>query len=86
MAKTAMIRARTEPELKENVATILKRLGLNESEAINMFYNMIQLNNGIPFEVKVPNEITEQTLRSTDQGKDLNSFDSPDEMFDSLEM
>lgn len=86
MAKTAMIRARTEPELKESVAAILKRLGLNESEAINMFYSMIQLNNGIPFDVKVPNKVTEQTLQSTDQGKELNRFDSPKTMFDSLDI
>ncbi len=41
MAKSAMIRARIEPELKGNVENILRELGLTATEAITLFYNQI---------------------------------------------
>ncbi len=58
MAKTAMIRARTEPDLKKSVDKILHQLGLSESEAINIFFNQIKMKNGLPFEIRIPNTIT----------------------------
>lgn len=38
MAKTAMIRARINPELKKDVENIFNVLGLSTTEAINLFY------------------------------------------------
>ena len=55
MAKTTTIRARTSPELKEEVESILKKLGLNTTEAINIFFSQIRLCHGLPFEVRMPN-------------------------------
>ena len=36
MAKSATVRALMEPQKKENVSKILKRLGMNHSEAIDL--------------------------------------------------
>ena len=55
MAKTTTIRARTSPQLKEEVEGILKQLGLNTTEAINIFFSQIRLRHGLPFEVRIPN-------------------------------
>ena len=55
MNKSAMIRARVEDQLKKDVEEILSSLGLSASEAINIFYNQIRLNKGIPFPIKIPN-------------------------------
>lgn len=52
--KTANLYARIEPEIKEQAESILATLGIPTSNAINMFYKQIILNNGIPFEVKIP--------------------------------
>lgn len=79
MAKTAMIRARTESNLKEDVENILKKLGLTSSEAINLFYRQIWLRKGLPFDVKIPNKVTLETFKKTDEGKELNSYKSIDE-------
>jgi addiction module RelB/DinJ family antitoxin len=38
MAKTEMIRARVEPELKHAAEAVLKELGLTPTEAITLFY------------------------------------------------
>lgn len=58
MAKTAMINARTERELKEEVADILEALGLSTTEAINIFFRQVKLRRGLPFPVEIPNEGT----------------------------
>lgn len=52
--KTANLYARIEPELKEQAEMILSSLGIPASNAITMFYRQIVLNNGLPFELKLP--------------------------------
>lgn len=59
MAKTATVRASMEPDKKENVTKILKRLGVNHSEAIKIFYSLIEEYHGLPFNVRIPDHITE---------------------------
>lgn len=50
MAKSAFVRVRIEPELKENAEHILKELGIRPSDAINMFYHQVELTGGLPFQ------------------------------------
>jgi len=71
MAKTATIHARTEPELKKKAEAILKELGMNFTEAINLFLRQVTLRKGLPFDVKIPNRITRETFEKTDRGEDL---------------
>ena len=54
MAKSANLYARIEPDLKEQAENILTALGIPASNAITMFYKQIILQNGLPFEVKLP--------------------------------
>ncbi len=58
MPKTAMIRARTEPALKEEAEHVFDELGLSQTEAINLFYRQVVLHHGLTFEVKIPNAAT----------------------------
>lgn len=55
MEKTTVIHSRVSPEVKKNAETILKILGLNTSKAINLFLNQVVIENGLPFELKIPN-------------------------------
>ena len=55
-SKSADLYARIEPEVKEQAESILSSLGISASNAINMFYKQIILQNGLPFEVKLPKE------------------------------
>ena len=64
------IHARIDPDLKTNVSAILKGLGLNESDAIRLFYQQIKLNRGIPFAIKIPNEETLAALDEVAHHKD----------------
>jgi DNA-damage-inducible protein J len=63
-----MIRARTNPELKSKVEDIFEKLGLNTTQAINLFFSQVCLYKGLPFEVKIPNKTTLRTFKKTDQG------------------
>lgn len=54
MSKTATVRAMIDPGKKENVGKILKRMGINHSEAINIFYSLIEEYKGFPFELRLP--------------------------------
>ena len=67
-SKTATVRARIEPDLKEEVENLFHELGLSTTDAINIFYKQVKLRHGFPFEVAVPNKFTEKVLKETDEG------------------
>jgi len=84
MGKSAFIRARVEPELKEEVIDILQTLGLSLTEAITLFFKMIKLNRGLPFEVKIPNEETLAAMEDAMLERDLEEWNSVDAFLESL--
>ena len=69
MAKSSMIRARTEPSLKLEVDRILHKLGLSCSEAINLFFTQIILRKGIPFNIALPNTTTLKAIKDVEKKK-----------------
>ena len=85
MAKTAIIQTRVDPKTKENAQMILKKLNISMSEAISMYLSQITLHNGIPFELKIPNEVTAKTLRDAENGNNLHKVESVDELFQELD-
>ena len=44
----------------------------------------VELRNGLPFEVVIPNDITRRTFSNTDTGKDLIVCEDADDMFRKL--
>lgn len=74
MAKTETIRARVEPELKQEAEAVLKALGLNASEAITMFYRQVALRRALPFEVKLPNQTTRAAIHDALEGENLTEW------------
>lgn len=84
MAKSAIIRARIEPELKAEAETIFNELGLSITEAITLFYRQVKLRRGLLFEVRIPNRTTLQTFKDTDEGKNLIESENADDLFSKL--
>jgi len=84
MSKTATVRARIEPELKVDVETLFKRIGLSTTEAINLFYRQVKLRNGLPFNVVIPNKTTEKVFKDTDAHRNLIRCEDADDMFQKL--
>jgi DNA-damage-inducible protein J len=86
MIKSETIRARVEPDLKREVEQIFKTLGLSATEAISLFYNMVKLKKGIPFDVKIPNQETQKVIRDSRKGIDVTTQGSLDDYFKKIEM
>ena len=84
MSKSEMIRARIEPDLKKDVENIFSELGLNPTTAINIFYRQVKLLNGLPFNIRIPNETTIKTFKDTDAEKNLIHCEDADDMFNKL--
>lgn len=85
MAKTATIQTRVDPVVKHNAQKILKKLNISMSEAISLYLSQITLHRGIPFEIKIPNEITAKTLKDSENGIELHKADSVDDLFQELD-
>jgi DNA-damage-inducible protein J len=85
MAKTAVIQTRVDPAIKKHAQAILKKLNISMSEAISMYLSQITLHNGIPFELKIPNDITAKTLMDADNGEGLHTVNSVDDLFQELD-
>ena len=54
MANTTAVYARIDTGLKEHAESILTKLGITPSSAIQMLYSQIVLCNGMPFELRIP--------------------------------
>ena len=66
MTKTANLYARIEPKLKNEAESILSRLGVPVSNAINMFYRQIVIHRGLPFAVQFPSNSLMNAATLTD--------------------
>jgi DNA-damage-inducible protein J len=84
MGKTATIRARVEPALKENAEGIFRRLGVSTTQAIAIFYKQVVLRRGLPFSVAIPNRATRRTFEATDAGRDVILCKDANDMFRKL--
>lgn len=91
MAKTSAINVRIDPKIKEEVEKILNKLGMTATEAINIYLRQIIMNEGIPFEVKIPkfsNEMLESLAEAEEIMKHPNkypSYNSINELMEALD-
>ena len=85
MAKSAMIRARVEPELKRQAEELFSELGLSATEAITLFYKQVTVHRGLPFSVRLPNAETVEALRQAQEGVNLTEYASLDELRASID-
>jgi DNA-damage-inducible protein J len=84
MAKTAYLNARIDPELKAQAEDVFSKVGLSSSQAITLFYKQVALQQGIPFDVRVPNAATAAALQEAEQGGGEIQEGSVDEVFDRI--
>ena len=76
MAKSGMIRARVEQELKRQAEELFSELGLSATEAITLFYKQVTVHRGLPFDVRMPNVETLEALRQARDGHGLTEYAS----------
>ena len=84
----ASITARVDENVKKEAETLFKKMGLNMSTAMNLFLKKCILEQGIPFELKVPNRETLKAMQETDDilsGKiERKGYNSAEELFEDL--
>ena len=83
--------AKMDRDLKESTERIFKRMGLNASTAITMFYRAVNLQNKIPFEIIGEPRYNDETLAAFKEAEDIRkhpenykSYNSAQEMFDDI--
>ena len=91
MAKTETINIRIEPNLKKQAEEILNYLGLTMSEAVNLFFKQVVINDGIPFEIKKP-KYNRKTIKAMKEAEwiskhpdKVKQFNNLDELWEDLD-
>jgi DNA-damage-inducible protein J len=82
--KSGIVRARVDESLKADTEVIFDKLGLSTSEAINLFLAQVKLSRGMPFPLRVPNDVTLKTFADTDAGRNLVRSKDAGDMFKKL--
>lgn len=75
---------RVEEQNYNEAKDILNKIGLNYSQAIGVFNNMVVLNQGLPFEMKIPNKNTQYALDEVIKRKGK-TFTDVDKLFADLD-
>ena len=83
MSESAVIHARIDRSTKEATERILSTLGMTPTEAIRLLYRQIALRGEFPLELRVPNQVTAETLARADQGEDVEQFSSTADLYKS---
>jgi addiction module RelB/DinJ family antitoxin len=69
MSKT-QLQVRVDEDIKKQAIDIFEKLGLNVSDAVNLFLRQSIYAKGIPFEVKIPSEpVIQETRYQSDYSK-----------------
>lgn len=84
----ATVTVRVDENVKKEAETLFKKMGLNMSTAMNLFLKKCILEQGIPFELKVPNKETLKSIQETEDilsGKiERKGYKSAEELFEDL--
>ena len=78
--KSAMVRARIEPELKTTAEKYFAVLGLSTTQAITLFFKQVELHHGLPFEINIPNAETLAAIKEIEAGEGK-KFETTEELF-----
>lgn len=79
---TQMIHTRIDQKVKREAESVFSALGINTSEAIRMFFAQVAMNQGIPFDVKIPNKETRKSIEDLISNRNVTTCSK--EEFDKL--
>ncbi len=84
MAKAEVVRARIDVHLKEEATAILATMGLTVSDFVRIGLTKVVSEQGLPFEMRVPNRLTAETLARSERGEDLHRAGDAEALFKDL--
>lgn len=94
MATTTPTQIRIEENTKKQAVELLEGLGLNLSDAVNMFLRQVILRKGIPFDVTYPEDIWEfrpevteamEEAKQVSRDSNVKGYTDINELFEDLE-
>jgi DNA-damage-inducible protein J len=83
-AKTEMIHARIDPRLKKSAERVFSAVGISTTEAVRIFLKQVELHNGLPFPVSMPNEETVAAMKDANRPATLKRYRSFRELREQL--
>ncbi len=66
---TTMVHVRLDEKVKEQAAKTLSAMGMSVSDAVRIMLVRVAAEKALPFEVKVPNKVTERAMQAADRGR-----------------
>ena len=84
MPANSIVRARVDETLKQEAAAILATMGLTVSDFVRIGLTRVVSEQGLPFEMKVPNRLTAETLAKSERGEDVHQAEDAEDLFDQL--
>ncbi len=83
--RTTTIQARINPDVKAEAQKIFEKLNISMSEAISLYFTQVALHKGIPFKIKIPNDLTVTTIQNAENGIETQTVNTVEELFEELE-
>lgn len=84
-AQTQMIHARIDPKLKRSAERVFSKIGISTTEAIRLFLKQVELHNGLPFPVAIPNDETVAAMTEAENPAALKRYRSFREVREGLD-
>ena len=74
---------KVDPIAWDSAKEIFREYNLSVTDAINIFLNKVRLEGGLPFELKVPTQQLQQSIKEVKEGKTV-QYDSVEDMMKDL--
>ena len=84
MATTSFVRARVDEAVKNEAAEVLAAMGLTVSDVVRIALTKIAKEKALPFDMRVPNALTAETLAKSERGEDVHRAKDADDLFQQL--
>ena len=84
MAATAFVRATIDETLKDEAAAVLADMGLTVSDVVRIVLTRVARDKALPFEMRVPNKLTAETLAKSELGEDIYHAKDANDLFEQL--
>ncbi|MBW8065902.1 MAG: type II toxin-antitoxin system RelB/DinJ family antitoxin [Ferrovum sp.] len=84
MAASAFVRARIDEGLKQEATAVLADMGLTVSDVVRIVLTKVAKDKALPFDMRVPNKLTAQTLVKSERGEDVHLAKDINDLFGQL--
>lgn len=84
MAANAFVRARIDETLKNEAAEVLASMGLTISDLVRITLTKVAKEKALPFDMRVPNELTAKTIEASEKGVGVHTATNADDLFNQL--